>query len=911
MDKSLGIGFVIGATVSSTVASAFSTVESRLKSARQQMNEASKEARTLQAALELRTRRDEIRAGYLASGGTDTTLRQELLKVNGAYLKARSAALVYGRSIEEWSRRQEEAAKRVELTHQRVRAFGSLQEQAARRQELRGQMVGTAVGAMSLAAPVQMAASFESAMADAAKNIEGMRDATGSLTPAYHEMEAAVKRMGRTLPLAHSEIAGLFAAAGQQGVSGVAELEAFSTLAAHMSVAFGMSTEEAADAIGGYCSALKLSLPEARSLLDLMNQYASTSSASERGIADVVRRIGPLGNVGGVAAKPIAALAATLDSMKVAPEVAATGIKNLILAMTSGAAATKGQSTAFARLGIDTVNLAKQMQIDGPAAIVSVLEAIQRLPKDEQLSIMQEIFGKESLDSISPLLDSLDLVKKNLRIAGDESSYAGAMQQEFENRSRTTANAFVLFKNRIAELGITIGSVLLPPLVAIMDAIGPWVSAVADFAQRHQTLTTVLMGAAAGFIGMKIVTMGTLYVWSSLRSSGIALALVWSRLPAPFRAHAAAVLTGAGASLKAAAAYAWKRAAALAAAAATRTMTAAQWVYTTATQGSIRAVLRSTVALAWQRSTAIATTVALRAMAAGQWLLNAAMSANPLGLVIAGVAGLAAGLVWLYRNCAPVRIALDALWSGIRVIGKYALSVLVFPFVMAFNICKSVLGAIAGWVGAVWNRLRGAAGNAWSAIASDAGTSWSTIVETVKTAWAGIASRGIAAVVTRFSSTALRWDASEIPFPVALMWQWAVQTFFAGMAVQTGSLGDVVFEVSQGRIYTPEGVNPGRSARYEDHEVQGAEPRPEFLSPGLGEISLNMTLRRDLGVDPVAEADKLKTYMDKGEVLRLVLAGTNLGKWTIRKMDQGWRHMVKGVTGPLSMTLTVELTEYF
>ncbi len=129
--------------------------------------------------------------------------------------------------------------------------------------------------------------------------------------------------------------------------------------------------------------------------------------------------------------------------------------------------------------------------------------------------------------------------------------------------------------------------------------------------------------------------------------------------------------------------------------------------------------------------------------------------------------------------------------------------------------------------------------------------------------------------------------------------------------MQTGSLGDVVFEVSQGRIYTPEGVNLGRSARYEDHEVQGAEPRPEFLSPGLGEISLNMTLRRDLGVDPVAEADKLKTYMDKGEVLRLVLAGTNLGKWTIRKMDQGWRHMVKGVTGPLSMTLTVELTEYF
>lgn len=49
---------------------------------------------------------------------------------------------------------------------------------------------------------------------------------------------------------------------------------------------------------------------------------------------------------------------------------------------------------------------------------------------------MQEIFGKESIAAISPLLDSLDLVKRNLVIASDETLYAGAMQKEFENRSR-------------------------------------------------------------------------------------------------------------------------------------------------------------------------------------------------------------------------------------------------------------------------------------------------------------------------------------------------------------------------------------------------------------------------------------------------------------------------------------------
>ena len=138
------------------------------------------------------------------------------------------------------------------------------------------------------------------------------------------------------------------------------------------------------------------------------------------------------------------ALAATLDAMKVSPEIAATGIKNLILSLTSGEAATKGQKEAFAKLGIDTVKLAQQMQKDGPAAIISVLEAVKQLPKAQQLSIMQEIFGKESIAAISPLLDSLDLVKRNLVIASDETLYAGAMQKEFENRSRTTANALII-----------------------------------------------------------------------------------------------------------------------------------------------------------------------------------------------------------------------------------------------------------------------------------------------------------------------------------------------------------------------------------------------------------------------------------------------------------------------------------
>lgn len=46
----------------------------------------------------------------------------------------------------------------------------------------------------------------------------------------------------------------------------------------------------------------------------------------------------------------------------------------------------------------------------------------------------------------------------------------------------------------------------------------------------------------------------------------------------------------------------------------------------------------------------VATSVATKAAAAAQWLLNAAMSANPIGLLIIAVAALVAGLVWFFTQ---------------------------------------------------------------------------------------------------------------------------------------------------------------------------------------------------------------------------------------------------------------------
>ncbi|MEU1152642.1 phage tail tape measure protein [Streptomyces sp. NPDC005918] len=103
--------------------------------------------------------------------------------------------------------------------------------------------------------------------------------------------------------------------------------------------------------------------------------------------------------------------------------------------------------------------------------------------------------------------------------------------------------------------------------------------------------------------------------------------------------------------------------------------TAAAWVASQAR--SLAATVRATLALVAQRTAMVAGAVATRAMAAGQWLLNAAMRANPIGLVIAALVALGVGLVIAYKKSAAFRAvvqgAMRGAMSAVRALGAAGL----------------------------------------------------------------------------------------------------------------------------------------------------------------------------------------------------------------------------------------------
>lgn len=316
---------------------------------------------------------------------------------------------------------------------------------------------------------VQAAVDFESAMADVAKVVDGLRDENGNLTDTYYAMSDSIVQMSKNIPMAAEDLAAITASAGTAGIA-AEELTTFTETAAKMGVAFDTTAEQAGDWMAKWRTSFTMSQEEVTALADQINYLSNNSASTASEISTIVTAVGPLGDVAGISAAQIAALGSTMVGVGVQQDVAATGIRKLATTMVAGSSATKAQATVLQQLGLDATEMAQRMQTDAEGAILTFLEAVSKLPEAEQAAALKNYFGQESVGAIAPLLTNLDVLRERFEMVADAQLYAGSMDAEYAARAATTANNIQLYENRIAALKIQIGNYLLPVVNKVLGA---------------------------------------------------------------------------------------------------------------------------------------------------------------------------------------------------------------------------------------------------------------------------------------------------------------------------------------------------------------------------------------------------------------------------------------------------------
>lgn len=352
--------------------------------------------------------------------------------------------------------------------------------------------------AMGLADP---AIKFESAMADVKKVVDFE-------TPeGFKKLSNEILDLTRTIPMTGEELAAITASGGQLGVA-EQDLKAFTTTIAKMSTAFDMTAEVSGDAMAKVANVYKIPIKNIGNLGDAINELSNSSPAKASDIVNTLGRIGGTAKQFGLSENAAAALSNSFISLGKAPEVAGTAINGMLTKLMTAEKGGKAFQAALKTVGISAKELKASIAKDGESALVDFLKKLEKVPKEQQMGVLVDLFGLQYADDVAVLAGNLGVLEQSLNTLKEtdengKAKYLGSMEKEFNARAATTENGLKLLQNSSNEFFVVLGNRLLPIIGKVASALSQFVQGITDFAKENETIIDVLIyvgGAIAGVI---------------------------------------------------------------------------------------------------------------------------------------------------------------------------------------------------------------------------------------------------------------------------------------------------------------------------------------------------------------------------------------------------------------------------
>lgn len=400
-----------------------------------------------------------------------------------------------------------ENAKLLANTQKQLNQIGkSLDSYREKIDNFKGSLLEKVATAGALIAPIKVAIDFESSMAEV-KKVTDLSEG--------HSLQALsedILNLSKKLPMAVDGIAALVAEGGKLGLASKEALK-FGEVAASMGVAFEISAEEAGDNIGKMMASLGTNVEGIKNLGDSINYLADKGASDGKNLIEIISRMGGTAKVINLSENSMVALAATLDEVGMASEVAGTALNDMFMKLSR--ADTLGADEAFARLGLSAEEMKEMMAEDSSKAITTLLESIKQLDSQDQINTIGEIFGTGdgTVRSIIALSSNVDRYTELVKMASSEEK-KGSMDRELINKAETTASVLQIMGNHFKAISITIGQNFLPIVKSIASGISWFLDGFESIIKTFPTLSSVIFVGVGAFMALSVAISAVLIAWN-------------------------------------------------------------------------------------------------------------------------------------------------------------------------------------------------------------------------------------------------------------------------------------------------------------------------------------------------------------------------------------------------------------
>ena len=543
MAKSMELAFQIKSNMDSSVISSFKSAENAMKAMENQMKALKSQEKALKGFESLKKGANEAHKNLILTNKEIVNASKKLQGMKEAYEKSGRSNKELNKAIKEQEKhiaklnvqaeRQKKAfhaaRSEVENSKKNMEQYGTtldktreqmkkLEVQQARIKKLdklqtglndtgektvssgRSQMMSGAAQGAAVTIPVKLFMDVEESQADLKKMIDF----------ASKQEEEAYSKIFRDLSdrsgLAQTQIFEITGALAQSDIDKV-DLPDYTEQAMKMKVAFDITEAAAGDFLAKTQTQLGLSKKELFEYADTINYLADSTSAQADQLMEISNSTGSIAKIASVSKESHLALGASLLSMNTGQEVASTGLKNFYVGLTAGESATNRQAAAYKKLGLSATQVNKDMVKDADKTMVDVLERINKLPKELQTATIKDLFGKESLESVSKMADNVDEVKKNMALAQDKMKKQDSVNKEYATRMNTLTNQLKKAFTRLMNVGADLGKSLAPAIRDILSQIEPVMKKVSEWVQKNPQLTATILKIVAAMAAFNL-TMG-------------------------------------------------------------------------------------------------------------------------------------------------------------------------------------------------------------------------------------------------------------------------------------------------------------------------------------------------------------------------------------------------------------------
>lgn len=332
----------------------------------------------------------------------------------------------------------------------------------------------------------------------------GVRKTVSATEEEFTRLEQGIRDMSKEIPASAVEIAGVAEAAGQLGIE-VPNIMDFTRVMIDLGEATNLSADEAATSLARFANITGMSQKEfdklGSTIVDLGNNLATTESE----IVAMGMRLAGAGKQIGLTEAQIMGFAGALSSVGIEAEAGGSAFSKVMIEMQLATETQSAKLEQFAQVaGMTGEEFSKAFKTDAAGAMIEFIAGLSRA--EEQGTSAIKVLDDMGITEVR-LRDALlrasgasEVFTNSLKIGTTAWNENNALTKEAEQRYATTASQIEIAKNKMTDVGITIGNVLAPHLITLIDKVTEvveWFGAL-DPATQEQILKMAALAAAIG-----------------------------------------------------------------------------------------------------------------------------------------------------------------------------------------------------------------------------------------------------------------------------------------------------------------------------------------------------------------------------------------------------------------------------